>query len=90
MISINKTTEKEKSLGIRRVCLRLDEGEELSDRHSWAPAELKVTNGRISLRIDSGELVVEAGSTISLPPNIPHSLVALQSSEAEVLVFQGQ
>jgi len=75
---------------IRVVGFGFDTGQELSEHTAAVPAVLQVISGRLvaTLGSDTGEL--GAGSWVHLPPNLAHSVRALEPSVLLLTLVQTQ
>lgn len=57
-----------------------DKDESLTEHTSPYEALVQIVKGRMTITIGGTPFVVEEGEIILLPPDIPHALVALDSS----------
>jgi quercetin dioxygenase-like cupin family protein len=65
---------------IRLVVFAFDKGQELTEHTASAAATLQVISGRLRLRLGEESLDAWPGAWVHMPPNLPHSVEALEPS----------
>ena len=58
-----------------------DKDESLTEHTSPYEAVVYIVDGEMEIRIAGSPVIVKAGEIIVLPPNVPHSLIAVRQSK---------
>lgn len=66
-----------------------DKDENLTEHSSPYDALVNVVEGKMEIKIGGEPFVVETGTIIKLPANIPHGLAALEKTKMILIMIKG-
>lgn len=66
-----------------------DKEENLTEHSSPYDALVNVVEGKMEIKIGGEPYIVETGTIIKLPANIPHGLVALEKTKMILIMIKG-
>lgn len=66
-----------------------DKDENLTEHTSPFDALVNVVEGKMEIKIGGEPFIVETGSIIKLPANVPHGLIALEKTKMMLIMIKG-
>jgi len=86
--ALNRVTPLLRDTGIRMFLLHLRAGEEMREHKVKGPITVHCLKGSVLFRTATDEVELTAGSLLTLPAEIPHSLIARPDTLVLVTVFE--
>lgn len=86
--ALNRTTQLIRDAGIRTFLLRLHAGEQMPEHKVSGPITVHCLQGSVLFRTATEEAELVSGSLLSLPGQVPHSLLARRASLILVTVCE--
>jgi quercetin dioxygenase-like cupin family protein len=86
--ALNRATPLLRDAGIRTLLLHLRAGEEMPEHKVKGPIRVQCLKGSVLFRTATDEADATAGSLLTLPAEVPHSLIARADSLVLVTVFE--
>jgi len=74
---------------IRLVAFAFDKGQELTEHTASVAATIQVISGRLRLTLGEESLDAWPGAWVHMPPNLAHSIVALEPSVMLLTMLKG-
>ncbi len=74
---------------IRLVAFAFDKGQELTEHTAAVAATIQVINGRLRLTLGEESLDAWPGAWVHMPPNLAHSVEALEPSVMLLTLLKG-
>lgn len=78
-----------KNLSGNVTLFAFDKDENLTEHTSPFEALVNIVEGKMEIKIGGEPYIVETGSIIKLPANVPHGLVALEKTKMLLTMIKG-
>ena len=76
-----------KATGANVVVFAFDAGSVLREHTAQQPVMLQALEGRLSVRLDSAEIILQPGDLLHIEPNTPHSVDAAEPARLQLTVL---